>query len=407
MWRVKSLPVCLTSLVRTGELFDLLRDGRPWTRAQLAEATGLARSTIASRIDTLMRLGLVAPYGGAHSTGGRPPTLFALNAGARLVVGVDIGATHARAALTDLDGQILGETDARLEVAAGPEQVLGWVVDTVRDLFAASNRPLTDLAAIGIGLPGPVEHSTGRPINPPIMPGWDRFDVPGHLQQTYSVPVLVDNDVNIMALGERRAHLRDVDDLVLIKVATGIGAGIVSGGVLQRGARGTAGDLGHVRVSRAADLLCRCGNTGCLEALASGPALAAAVREQGEDAKTGGDVVDLVRAGNPVAMAVVRQAGRDIGEVVATMTNLINPSVVVIGGQLAGAGEHLLAGIRESVYQRSLPLATEDLRIVTSRAGREAAVLGASALAIEHVLSPDVVEAASEALAAADAAAEA
>ena len=407
MWRVKSLPVCLTSLVRTGELFDLLRDGRPWTRAQLAEATGLARSTIASRIDTLMRLGLVAPYGGAHSTGGRPPTLFALNAGARLVVGVDIGATHARAALTDLDGQILGETDAGLEVAAGPEQVLGWVVDTVRDLFAASNRPLTDLAAIGIGLPGPVEHSTGRPINPPIMPGWDRFDVPGHLQQTYSVPVLVDNDVNIMALGERRAHLRDVDDLVLIKVATGIGAGIVSGGVLQRGARGTAGDLGHVRVSRAADLLCRCGNTGCLEALASGPALAAAVREQGEDAKTGGDVVDLVRAGNPVAMAVVRQAGRDIGEVVATMTNLINPSVVVIGGQLAGAGEHLLAGIRESVYQRSLPLATEDLRIVTSRAGREAAVLGASALAIEHVLSPDVVEAASEALAAADAAAEA
>lgn len=391
--------------MRTGELFDLLRDGRPWTRAQLAEATGLARSTVASRIDILMRLGLVAPYGGARSTGGRPPTLFALNAGAKLVVGVDVGATHARAALTDLDGQILGEANARLEVAAGPEQVLGWVVQTVGDLIASAGRPLTDLAAIGIGLPGPVEHSTGRPINPPIMPGWDRYNVPGHLQRVYDVPVLVDNDVNIMALGERRAHLRDVDDLVLIKVATGIGAGIVSGGVLQRGARGTAGDLGHVRVPRAADVLCRCGNTGCLEALAAGPALAAAVRAQGEDAKTGGDVVDLVRAGNPVAMAVVRQAGRDIGEVVATLTNLINPSVVVIGGQLAGAGEHLLAGIRESVYQRSLPLATEHLRVVTSRAGAEAAVLGASALAIEHVLSPDVVEAASEALAAADAAA--
>lgn len=397
--------MCLTPPVRTGELFDLLRDGRPWTRAQLAEATGLARSTVASRIDILMRLGLVAPYGGARSTGGRPPTLFALNAGAKLVVGVDVGATHARAALTDLDGQILGEANARLEVAAGPEQVLGWVVQTVGDLIASAGRPLTDLAAIGIGLPGPVEHSTGRPINPPIMPGWDRYDVPGHLQRVYDVPVLVDNDVNIMALGERRAHLRDVDDLVLIKVATGIGAGIVSGGVLQRGARGTAGDLGHVRVPRAADVLCRCGNTGCLEALAAGPALAAAVRAQGEDAKTGGDVVDLVRAGNPVAMAVVRQAGRDIGEVVATLTNLINPSVVVIGGQLAGAGEHLLAGIRESVYQRSLPLATEHLRVVTSRAGGEAAVLGASALAIEHVLSPDVVEAASEALAAADAAA--
>ena len=398
--------MCLTPAVRTGELFDLLRDGRPWTRAQLAEATGLARSTITARIDTLMRLGLVAPFGGARSTGGRPPALFALNPTAKLVVGVDIGATHASAALTDLNGSILGELDARIAVADGPEAVMSWVVDAVRDLVDASERPIEDLSAIGIGLPGPVEHSTGRPINPPIMPGWDRFDVPGHLQETYPVPVLVDNDVNIMALGERRGHLRDVDDLVLIKVATGIGAGIVSGGVLQRGAQGTAGDLGHVRVPGADDVLCRCGNSGCLEAVAAGPALAAAVRAQGEAADTGGDVVELVRAGSQPAMAVVRQAGRDIGEVVATMVNLINPSVVVIGGQVAGAGEHLLAGIRESVYQRSLPLATEHLRIVTSRAGGEAAVLGASALAIEHVLSPDVVEAASEALAAADAAAE-
>ena len=398
--------MCLTPAVRTGELFDLLRDGRPWTRAQLAEATGLARSTITARIDTLMRLGLVAPFGGARSTGGRPPALFALNPTAKLVVGVDIGATHASAALTDLNGSILGELDARIAVADGPEAVMSWVVDAVRDLVDASERPIEDLSAIGIGLPGPVEHSTGRPINPPIMPGWDRFDVPGHLQETYPVPVLVDNDVNIMALGERRGHLRDVDDLVLIKVATGIGAGIVSGGVLQRGAQGTAGDLGHVRVPGADDVLCRCGNSGCLEAVAAGPALAAAVRAQGEAAETGGDVVELVRSGSQVAMAVVRQAGRDIGEVVATMVNLINPSVVVIGGQVAGAGEHLLAGIRESVYQRSLPLATEHLRIVTSRAGGEAAVLGASALAIEHVLSPDVVEAASEALAAADAAAE-
>lgn len=399
--------MCLTPAVRTGELFDLLRDGRPWTRAQLAEATGLARSTITARIDTLMRLGLVAPFGGARSTGGRPPALFALNPTSRLVVGVDVGATHARAALTDLNGSILGEVDARLAVADGPDAVLAWVVDSVGALFAAADRSPADLAAIGIGLPGPVEHSSGRPINPPIMPGWDRYDVPGHLQQSHPVPVLVDNDVNIMALGERRRHLGDVDDLVLIKVATGIGAGIVSGGVLQRGAQGTAGDLGHVRVPGADDVACRCGNTGCLEAVAAGPALAAAVRAQGEDAATGGDVVELVRAGSQPAMAVVRQAGRDIGEVVATMVNLINPSVVVIGGQVAGAGEHLLAGIRESVYQRSLPLATEHLRIVTSRAGGEAAVLGAATLAIEHVLSPDVVEAASDALAAADAAAEA
>ncbi|MEG9226974.1 ROK family transcriptional regulator [Aeromicrobium sp. Sec7.5] len=382
--------------MRTGDLFELLKDGRPWTRAELAETTGLARSTVAARIDVLMRLGLVAPFGGARSTGGRPPALFALNPTAKVVVGVDVGATHVRAVLADLSGSVLGEEATDLPVADGPEVVLGWVVAATSRLAASA--PHADLAAVGIGLPGPVEHSTGRPISPPIMPGWDRFDVVDHVRRSTGVPVLVDNDVNIMALGERRAHLADVDDVVLIKVATGIGAGIVSGGRLQRGAQGTAGDLGHVRVARAGEVMCRCGNTGCLEAIAAAPALAEALRGKGVKARTGQDVVDLVRGGNATAIAVVRDAGRDIGEVVATMVNLVNPSVVVIGGLLAGAGEHLLAGIREVVYLRSLPLATAQLRIEASRAGTEAGVLGAVALAVDHVLSPTAVEAASLAL---------
>ena len=230
--------------MRTSDVFDLLRDGRPRTRAELAEVSGLARSTIASRIDVLIRMGLVAPYGGGVSTGGRPPSLLALEPDAWVVAGVDIGATHATAALADLSGRILVERRADLDVATGPEHVLGWVEQVIRDLFADQDRPLSSLAAIGIGLPGPVEHSTGRAINPPIMPGWDRYDVPAHVQRAFDVPVLIDNDVNIMALGEQHAHLHDVDDLVFIKVSTGIGAGIVSGGQLQRGAQGTAGDLG-------------------------------------------------------------------------------------------------------------------------------------------------------------------
>ncbi|CAA9372414.1 MAG: transcriptional regulator, ROK family protein [uncultured Nocardioides sp.] len=387
-----------TSVVRTGDLFDLLRDGRPWTRAELAESTGLARSTVTARIDVLMQLGLIAPFGGGRSTGGRPPALFALNPAARVVVGVDIGATHARAVLSDLSGQVLGEVAESIEIVEGPDVVLGWVTSTVSSLLSTNQRQVPDLAAIGIGLPGPVEHRTGRPMNPPIMPGWDRYDVPGHVQRSFDVPVLIDNDVNIMALGERQARLAEVEDLVLIKVATGIGSGIVSGGVLQRGAQGTAGDLGHVRVAHAVGVVCRCGNESCLEAVAAGPALAAAVRARGGRASAGQDVVELVRGGDADAIAVVRQAGRDIGEVVATMVNLINPSIVVIGGQLSAAGEHLLAGIREVVYQRSLPLATEHLRIETSRAGSEAGVLGAVAMAVEHVLSPEAVEAAATAL---------
>ena len=373
--------------MRTSDVFDLLRDGRPRTRAQLAESTGLARSTVAARVDTLMKLGLVAPYGGARSTGGRPPSLFALNPSARVVVGVDLGATHATAALTDLAGEVLAERRAELEISQGPDEVLAWVTSTVGTLLADAKRPVADLAAIGIGLPGPVEHSTGRPNNPPIMPGWDRHDVPGHVQRTYDVPVIVDNDVNIMALGEQRTHLRGVDDLIFIKVATGIGAGIISGAQLQRGAQGTAGDLGHVRVLRADGVLCRCGNQGCLEAVAAGPALAARLREAGLSVDTTAGVVDLVRGGDLRAIQEVRQAGRDIGDVVATMVNLINPSVVVIGGRLADAGEHLLAGIREVVYSRSLPLATEHLRVVSSKAGAQAGVLGAAMMAVSHVLS--------------------
>ncbi|WP_182525833.1 ROK family protein [Nocardioides dongkuii] len=378
--------------MRTSDVFELLRDGQPRTRAQLAETSGLARSTIASRIDALMRLGLVAPYGGGVSTGGRPPSLLALNPLAWTVAGVDIGATHATAALADLAGTILVEHRDDLDVALGPEHVLGWVEGVVADLLAAQGRSRHKLAAIGVGLPGPVEHSTGRAINPPIMPGWDGYDVPGHLQRAFDVPVLVDNDVNIMALGEQHAHLPDIDDLVFIKVSTGIGAGIVSGGRLQRGAQGTAGDLGHVAVARAGEVLCRCGNHGCLEAIAAGPAIARGLREVGVEAVAGQDVVALVRSGDPRAVQAVRQAGRDLGEVLATLVNVINPSAIVVGGALADAGESLLAGIREVVYQRSLPLATQHLRITTSQAGERAGVIGAAALAIGHVLSPEYID---------------
>jgi predicted NBD/HSP70 family sugar kinase len=376
------------------DVFALLRNGRAWTRAELASTTGLARSTVAARVDELMRLGLVAPLGGGTSTGGRPPSLFSLNHAARLVAGVDVGATHVAVVLADLAGEVLDRTSTALDVSEGPEAVLSWVTGTVTTLLDRQQRRPDELTAIGIGLPGPVEHSTGRPINPPIMPGWDRYDVPARVQRDHPVPVLIDNDVNIMALGERSAAFPSVQDLVFVKVATGIGSGLISGGALQRGAQGTAGDLGHVRVPRADEVSCRCGNTGCLEAVAAGPALVEALVRSGVPAKTPQDVVDLVRAGDRTAIQVVRQAGRDLGEVLATLVNLVNPGVVVIGGRMAGAGEHLLAGVREVVYRRSMPLATEHLRIVPSTAADSAALGGAVAMAVEHVLSPEQIESA-------------
>ena len=374
------------------DLFQILRDGKARTRSELAAMTGLARSTVAARVDSLVKLGLVGPVGDAVSTGGRPSSQFAINASGRVVLGVDIGASHARIAVCDLTGAMIDHDSVAIEISEGPQAVLGWVEKSGTALLERHGAR-KGLLAIGVGLPGPVEHSTGLPIDPPIMPGWDRYDVPAHLGSTFDVPVLVDNDVNIMALGERDVAWPGVDHFIFVKVATGIGSGVISGGYLQRGAQGIAGDIGHVYVPSGKDILCRCGNFGCLEAVAAGPAIARTLQEQGFAVETSQEVIDLVRAGNTAAVRAVREAGRTIGEVLTTCVSIINPAVIVLGGSLALAGEHLLAGAREVVYRRSMPLATGHLQIAQSRSGGNAAVQGASMLAVHHALPPERIEA--------------
>ncbi|PFG43879.1 putative NBD/HSP70 family sugar kinase [Isoptericola jiangsuensis] len=376
-----------------GEMFQLFRDGEPRTRASLVAETGQSRSTVAARIDALCGIGLLVPAGEASSTGGRPPSTFAFDPSARIVLGVDLGATHARIAVTDLAGTPLTVLDEPLAISDGPDHVLGWVADTAHKLVAQAGRDVTELAGIGIGLPGPVDHTTGRPVNPPIMPGWDGTDVPAVLHARLGAPVLVDNDVNVMSLGEHATVCPEVDDLLFVKVATGIGAGVIMDGHLRRGAQGAAGDLGHVTVPGAEDIPCRCGNTGCLEAVAGGLAIAQKLRDGGATIAAAPDIVDLVRSGDVAAGQAVRQAGRDIGTVLAASVSLLNPARIVVGGILAGAGEHLMAGIREIVYQRSLPLATQHLRIVPSGAGSQAGVIGAATLVTEQYLAPPTVDA--------------
>jgi predicted NBD/HSP70 family sugar kinase len=372
-----------TTAAEHDPLLQLLLDGEPRTRNQLMDLTGLARSTVTGRLELLVAQEFVVPHEAAESTGGRPPARFRLNPAARLVLAADVGATHLSVALADLTGEILDSTTSSQNIAAGPEAVLTALTDQARALLA--RHPTGKLAGIGVGLPGPVEHLTGRPIHPPIMPGWDSYDVVGRLTAEFAGPVLVDNDVNLMALGEHTNQYAEVEHLLFVKVATGIGAGLISGGRLHRGAQGAAGDIGHIQALGHAEL-CRCGNTGCLEAVASAAAVAAHLRSVGLQAETSQDVVDLVRAGNPIATQAVRQAGREIGTVLAACVSLLNPSVIVIGGSLSQAGDSLLAGIREAIYARSLPLATTELRVVASRTGQRAAVQGAAAMVLQHTL---------------------
>jgi predicted NBD/HSP70 family sugar kinase len=381
-----------TSPTGAGRVLSLIRDGEAVTRADLARRTGLARSTVAQRVEALLAHHLVYEAGGSASTGGRPPTVLAFNRSAGVVLVADLGATHSRLAVSDLAGAPLSERAYDTDVARPPEEVLDWVHERFEVLLDEIGRTGDDVRGIGIGVPAPVAFSRGEPVAPPMMPGWDGFSIPGWFSRHYDAPVLVDNDVNIMALGEHWTHWRDTEHLLYVKIGTGIGCGIVSGRRIHRGAQGAAGDIGHVRLAGHDDVVCRCGNVGCLEAVAGGRALAARLSAAGLEAETSRDVVRLVRAGEPLAIAAVRDAGRYLGEVLAECINFFNPGAIVIGGDISEAHQQLLAGVREVSFGRSLPMATRDLRMGCSQLGDRAGVIGAAIMVIEHVLAPETVD---------------
>ena len=375
-----------------GAVLALFRHGQAHTRTDVMHLTELARSTVTQRLDTLLAAGLLIPDGESASTGGRPPTRFRFNASGGVLLIADIGASHLRCAVTDLVGTVLTEQASELDVAAGPQPVLNQVMKAFETLLAGTGRFPTDVRGIGVAVPGPVEFATGRVVSPPIMTGWDEFDIPGYFAARYDCPTLVDNDVNAMAFGEQRTCWPQHLHMLMIKVGTGIGCGIIANGEIYRGAQGAAGDLGHIPYSGEAGPICRCGNIGCVEAYAGGWALLRDLRALGHEVQSSADVVRLIRAGQPDAVRLARQAGRVLGQAVSDAVSFFNPSLVVIGGQLAHADEPLLAGIREVVYRRSLPLATRDLQITTSRLDGRAGVTGFALMLGDHIFAPHAVD---------------
>lgn len=374
-----------------GEVLALISTGAVATRADIARLTGLARSTVSQRVDALIAHGFVdEDNADGGSTGGRPPRRLQLRTREHAVAGVDLGASHCRVALLDIGGEVLALREDPLTIGDGPEAVLGHVQRTLRGLLKETGRDPATLQSIGVGVPGPVEFSTGRSVDPPIMPGWHQYPIPEFFADQFGVRALVDNDVNVMALAEQRRAFPETRYLLYLKVGTGIGCGIVADGKLHRGSQGCAGDIGHIRVGEGHEP-CRCGNFGCLEAVAGGTAIARRLAELGHDASSGTDVVRLVKSGNRDAVQMVREAGRAVGEVLAGLVNFFNPDTVVLGGILAAVHDQLLAGVREVVYRRSHPLATHVLQLEPSRTGQDAAAVGAGILAIEHALSPSQV----------------
>jgi len=386
--------------VQAGMMLHARTEERPVSRAEMAEVLGVSRSKVSLEVGRLIELGLLVEDGLAESDGGRRSSLLRIPRSAGLIACVDLGATSTDVALATLGGEILTHRGEPSEIKDGPRVVLDRAKEMLAGLLLDEGSGPRDVLAAGVGVPGPVEQASGLLKSPPIMPGWDGYPIRSAFADEYAVPVFVDNDVNVMALGEHRGGVaKGIDNVLFVKIGTGIGGAIIADGRLYRGTQGCAGDIGHICADPEGPV-CPCGNRGCLEAMAGAPAIAAkaercarsgasaALRQRLEergrlDAR---DVGAAAALGDHHALDIIRESGRIVGRVLAALVSTLNPSLVIVGGGVANIGHALLAEIRSAVYRRSLPLATRNLPVVLSELDGMAGVAGANVLAAEGML---------------------
>lgn len=366
-----------------GDVLELIRRGEVRTRSEILEHTGLSRMTVSHRVDALLDAGLLLERPNPTATGGRRARTLQFNTAHARVAVATVNTTHLRTALTDLGGRVLDDDHLDIDLTTGPDPTLAAVARSWRDLLAGAGGGEGPPSGLGISLPGPVDPSTGRPSQPPLMPRWDAFPIAEHLGAAIpGVPVLCANDADAAAVGEHALGHPRARALCLVKVDTGIGSGIVIDGRPYPGSDGGSGDIGHIRLGDWPAAACQCGASGCLAAVASGRAIARELTRLGVPARTGRDVGALLAAGNTDAVRLTQQAGRRIGAVLATMVSVLNPDVVVVGGALASAP--LLAGIRETLYRLTLPRATRHLTLELGTLGDDAAVTGLARMVVER-----------------------
>ncbi len=382
-------------------IFSIIKSSGPLSRAEIVRETGLSKSTVSMHVDKLIKIGLVKEEHNNRSGVGRKGLLLSFAIDSGYIIGIDLGASSLNVALCNLNAEITDYRTEEIFVYQGPEKVMERIFDLSDQLLITHQLNRKNILGVGMGIPGPVEFATGTPVSPPIMPGWHRYPIKQTLTDHFGCPAYVDNDVNVMAYGERYSgHGKNVDNFLFIKVGTGIGAGIFCDGKLYRGSQGCAGDIGHIGVD-GNTTPCYCGNKGCLEIIAAGPAIGNLAKETAEAGKsfllaeklkeqgfiTAKDVGTLAEHGDLACVDLIQKSGRTIGQVLAKLINFYNPSLIIIGGGVTGLGGRFLAAIKEVVYSRSLPLATRELTIQNSSLGERTGMIGAAAMALNEVFS--------------------
>jgi glucokinase-like ROK family protein len=385
-------------------VIQAVRRKKVTSRPEVSRITGFSRTLVSKYIDSTIELALLEEGTLGVSTGGRAPRLLKFNADAGAILVAELGASGMSIALSDLSGKLSEIIEIEGDIGLGPEKVLLKIENAFEKIISKTDK---EVWGIGIGLPGPVEFAEGIPMSPPIMPGWDRYPVRQRLSEKFNVPVWVDNDVNLMALGEvAKNHEKKYNELIYIKIGSGIGAGILTHGRLHRGAQGCAGDIGHIAVAGVTDVVCRCGNVGCLEALAGGIAIARDALIAAENGQSkflhdryrakkkveASDVIEGAKSGDKWCVDAINAAGQQVGKILATLVNFHNPSIIVFGGGISTAGDQLLASIRETVFKRSLPLATRDLEIRIGENSDSTGLIGAAEMVISELFSASILK---------------
>lgn len=370
----------------------LIASGSAQTRAQLVRHTGLARSSVTLAVDTLIAADVLVESGeDSTNRRGRPAVQLAISSEVGVIMVVDLTSNYAHIAIAQFDQEVVAQQRCVMDIKDGPQVCLDVISDELNEMLEGIDLSIHDAKALVISLPGPVDSRRGVPVRPPIMPGWDEFPVADVMSDRFGCPTLVDNDVNLMALGEARVLSPSQVPLLTVSVGTGIGGGLImANGELHHGADGSACDIGHIRVPSGEQAMCNCGNVGCVEAIASGEAVTRRLRlATGDESLSQHDLERLVREGDSTATYLIRDAARTIGGVVTTLVHVFNPARIVIVGPLSEASDDLLAGIRSVVYQGALPLATRNLSLMHGSLGSYAALVGGLVAGIERVLSPE------------------
>jgi predicted NBD/HSP70 family sugar kinase/biotin operon repressor len=364
-----------------------LREAGAASRADLARRTGLSRTTVASVVADLERGGVVVEQvdvSGASPRGGRPPRLLSFSRSAGIAIGIDFGQRHLRVASSDLSHAILAEAERPMRVEDPAESGINAAVELVEEVLGEAGVSRGEVVGVGLGLPGPIDRRSGRVGPSSILPGWVGMRPAEELGSRLGLPVEVDNDANLGALAELHwGAAQGRANAAYLKVATGIGAGLIVDGRVFHGSAGMAGEIGHTIVDEDG-AVCRCGKRGCLETLAGAPALIELLRPRlGRRIRTA-ELLELAAAGDSACRRVIADAGRHIGMAVATLCDLLNPEVIVVGGEMSGAGDLLIDPLREQVRRNAIPAIARGVEIVGSALGPRAELLGALALVLAN-----------------------